>query len=73
MALVSEPGSGTRWVKQGERLGHFVLEKVERGTIVYRQGDRLREMAVDTKIPVDTVLARQTKPAASRHLTGRNG
>ena len=25
MALVSEPGSGTHWVKQGERLGHFVL------------------------------------------------
>ena len=27
MALVSEPGSGTHWVKQGARLGHFVLEK----------------------------------------------
>jgi len=25
MALVSEPGSGTHWVKQGVRLGHFVL------------------------------------------------
>ena len=25
MALVSEPGSGTHWVKQGARLGHFVL------------------------------------------------
>ena len=25
MALVSEPGSGTHWVKQGARLGHFIL------------------------------------------------
>jgi hypothetical protein len=66
MALVSEPGSGTRWVKQGERLGHFVLEKVERGTIVYRQGDRLREMAVDTKAPNDIAVARQTKPASEQ-------
>ena len=66
MALVSEPGSGTHWVKQGARLGHFVLEKVERGTIVYRQGDRLREMAVDTKVPVDTVLAGETKPALEK-------
>ncbi len=73
MALVSEPGSGTHWVKQGARLGHFVLEKVERGMIVYRQGDRLREMAVDTKVPVDIAVARQTKPATSRHLTGHNG
>ncbi len=66
MALVSEPGSGTHWVKQGARLGHFVLEKVERGTIVYRHGDRLREMAVDTKVPVDTALAGETTPASGQ-------
>jgi hypothetical protein len=39
MALVSEPGSGSRWVKQGTHLGHFVVEKVERGMVVYRDGD----------------------------------
>jgi len=69
MALVSEPGSGTHWVKQGARLGHFVLEKVERGTIVYRQGDRLREMAVDTKVPVQTGQARQTALASGQKST----
>jgi hypothetical protein len=69
MALVSEPGSGTRWIKQGARLGHFVLEKVERGTIVYRQGDRLREMVVDTKVPVDIAVARQTNPASDQTST----
>ena len=28
MALVSEPSSELRWLKQGARLGHFVVEKV---------------------------------------------
>lgn len=60
MALVSEPGRGSRWVKPGARLGHFVVEKVKRGAIVYRDGDRLLEMAVDKKIPVNTRQARQT-------------
>lgn len=61
MALVSEPGSGVRWVKQGAHLGHFVVEKVERGTIVYRDSDRLLEMAVDTKVPVRTRQVKQVK------------
>jgi len=30
MALVSEPGSGTHWIKRGAHLGHFVIEKIER-------------------------------------------
>ena len=49
MALVSEPGSGTGWVKKGARLGHFVVDKVERGTLVYRDGDRLCEVAENEK------------------------
>ncbi len=71
MALVSEPGSGVRWVKQGANLGHFIVEKVERGTLVYRDGDRLREMAVDTKVPVHTTQARQTALASDQKSTSR--
>jgi hypothetical protein len=59
MALVAEPGGGSRWVKQGAHLGHFVVEKVERGMIVYRDGDQLREMVLDTKAPVRAAQARQ--------------
>ncbi len=65
MALVSEPGSGAHWVKQGASLGHFVVEKVERGTIVYRDGDRLLEMAVNTKVPIRTKQVKQTMLASS--------
>jgi len=64
LALVSEPGGKPRWVKQGTHLGHFVIEKIERGTIVYREGDRLGEMAVDTKVPVHTEPARKTTLAS---------
>ncbi len=70
MALVSEPGSGVRWVKQGAHLGHFVVEKVERGMIVYRDGDRLLEMAVDTKVPIRTKqVNKQTMLATSQAST----
>jgi hypothetical protein len=69
MALVSEPGSEPHWVKQGEHLGHFVVEKVERGTIVYRDGGRLLEMVVDTKAPIRTRQAKQTMLASSQAST----
>jgi hypothetical protein len=29
LALVSEPGKGDHWVGKGERLGHFVVERIE--------------------------------------------
>jgi hypothetical protein len=69
MALVSEPGSEPRWVKQGTHLGHFVVEKVERGTMVYRNGDRLLEMAVNTKVPVRPKQVKQTVLASSQAST----
>lgn len=54
MGLVWEPGSGYRWIKQGERLGHFVVEKVGPGLIAYRNGDQLLEMAVNADITAIT-------------------
>ncbi len=69
MALVSEPGKEPRWVKQGACLSHFVVEEVERGMIVYRDGDRLVEMAINTKVPVRTKQAKQTMLAADQTKT----
>lgn len=45
MALVWEPGSGHRWIKQGAKLGHFVVEQVKSTSIVYRDGQNTHEMA----------------------------
>jgi hypothetical protein len=50
MALISDLGSAEgndRWVKEGTQLGHFVIQEIRRGAIVYRDGDNLREMAVE--------------------------
>jgi hypothetical protein len=69
MALVSEPGSEPHWVKQGAHLGHFVVEKVERGMIVYRDGERLLEMAVNTKVPARTRQVKQIMLASSQAST----
>jgi hypothetical protein len=50
MALISEVGSpegSEHWVKEGSHVGHFVIHEIRQGAIVYRDGDQLREMAVD--------------------------
>lgn len=45
MALVWEPGSGHRWIKQGSKLGHFVVEQVKSTSIIYRDGQHTHEIA----------------------------
>ena len=69
MALVSELGSGYRWVKHGQRLGHFVVESIERGLIMYRNGDQLLEVAVSTDIPSITEQVDQTTLASNQTNT----
>jgi hypothetical protein len=49
LALVSEPGRDPRWIEKGEPLGHFIIESIDPGLIVYRQGDKFHEMKVETK------------------------
>ena len=53
IALIAEPGSteeNQRWVKEGERLGRFVIQKIKRGFIVYKdENEQLHEMSVERK------------------------
>ena len=69
LALVCEPGGGGgtfRWVRQGAELGHFVIEKIERGAIVYRDGERMHEMLVERRLaPVSFVRGSRTEMAQS--------
>lgn len=66
MALISEPDSGFRWVKQGSYVGHFLVEKIKRGMIIYQDGDQLCEMAIDTKVPIRTTQLKHTMLASSQ-------
>jgi hypothetical protein len=45
-ALVSEPGKGDHWITKNERVGHFIVERVDKGAIFYRDGNQVREMKV---------------------------
>lgn len=47
MAMVWMPDTGRRWVRQGTRVGHIVIEQIEPDRIVYRGGETRREMALD--------------------------
>jgi len=66
MALVSESGGRPRWIKQGTLLGHFVVTKVMRGKIVYKDDYRQHEMMVDTKAPVPTAIDLRTTLASDQ-------
>ena len=58
LALVSEPGKGDHWIAKDERLGKFVVERIEKGAIIYRDGNQLREVKITIK---KTVQLAQTK------------
>jgi len=53
IALIAEPGSteeNQRWVKEGERLGRFVIHKIRCGVVVYRdENEQLHEMSIERK------------------------
>jgi len=66
MALISEVGSpegDERWVKEGTQVGHFVIHEIRRGMIVYRDGEQLREMAVEHGASVPS-LVRDNRPGS---------
>jgi len=65
LALVSEPGKGDHWVKKDERLGHFTVESVKAGSIVYRDGGKLHEIKVPVKQTAQLARIRTTASAAS--------
>ena len=60
VALVSEPGKGEHWIKAGDFIGNFVLEKIESGSIIYRYGSQTSEMAVEMRPPVRIAQERKS-------------
>jgi len=68
MALIAELGSlegSERWVKEGTQLGHFVIQEIRRGAIVYRDGDNLQEMAVEHSVSPPGIV-RDIRPGSRR-------
>jgi hypothetical protein len=46
MALIYESEGSRRWVRQGEELGHLVVERIDRDGLVYRDGNATHVMAL---------------------------
>jgi len=75
MALISDVGAaegGERWVKEGARVGHFVIHEIRRGVIVYRDGEQLREMAVEHGASMPSIV-RDTRSGSRKVSTAADG
>lgn len=57
IALICEPGGQRRWVRQGMQLGHLAIERITGISVICRDGDRVREIALAT----DEALVRYAK------------
>jgi len=64
MALLSEPGNtdGGRWVKEGAQIGHFTVHEIKQGVVVLRDGDDVRELAVE-RTTMERSLVKEVRPA----------
>ena len=49
MALIWVPGASDhgRWVRQGAQVGHFLIQEVRPGSVIYVDGEQVREMAIE--------------------------
>jgi hypothetical protein len=68
MALISDAGAPEgceRWVKEGSQIGHFVIHEIRPNGITYRDGDQLREMAVET-VAGPTSIVRDVRSGSRR-------
>jgi hypothetical protein len=59
IALIWEPGASNagRWMKEGAQIGHFTIHEIRPGSIVYLDGDKLCEMAIEREPPSTTAVA----------------
>jgi len=70
MALIWQLGSQEgyeRWFKEGSRLGHFVVYKIKRGVVVYRDNqERFYEMAIEKKNTTNSLVKKHIFPREIR-------
>jgi hypothetical protein len=62
LALIDEPGKGLRWVRQASQIEHLVIDKVEDGKIVVRDGQRTEELVAE-RPPVISLIKSKTPVA----------
>jgi hypothetical protein len=66
LALIDEPGKGLHWVRQGNSVGHLVIEKVGNGSITVRDGQRTFDMTIEVKEPWRELIRGDTLPSGGQ-------
>lgn len=59
-ALINEVGKGWHWVRQGEKIGYLIIEKIGDGVVLIRDGSNTYELTAE----------RQQKPDYVKSFTG---
>jgi hypothetical protein len=54
-ALINEVGKGWHWVKQGDKAGHLIVEKIGDGVVLIRDGSNTYELSAERKQKADYV------------------
>jgi hypothetical protein len=62
-ALIDEPGTGRRWVRQSSMVGHTFIEQVKDGLVVLKSGDETSNLEIQEK--PETGLTGKASPASS--------
>ena len=66
LALIDEPGKGLHWVRQSGEVGHFLIEQVKDGIVVFKDGKGTFELEAEQKPEISLL---EGAPGAS----GRTG
>ncbi len=68
LAMIWDATKGGYWIKKGDRLGHFIVERIEKEAILYRDGDQLRQMAVAVKQSVPLAKLKSKESASMQEV-----
>ena len=72
ISVQSEGNNGGRWVKEGSQIGHFIIQEIRPGTIIYRKQDSAQpcEMQVESKPLRGHLVQRYVPELADATLPG---
>ena len=46
LAFIKEPGKGFRWVRQSQSIGHLLVQEIQDGLILLKDGEKISELGV---------------------------
>ncbi len=70
LALIDEPGKGLHWYRQSGEVGHFVIERVKDGIVVFNDGKGTFEQQAEQK-PELSLLEGDSAASSQTGASGR--